>query len=103
MTMLSLAFLMIVAMFVAQFGFRLEVLEAALALGRPQIFNTDQGVQYTAAAFTGRARISGQFLTRSPTPSVPLQSPPFVSASLPGTANRASGWRGSARRLLPLG
>jgi putative transposase len=35
-------------------SFCLEVLEAALAQGRPEIFNTDQGVQYTAAAFTGR-------------------------------------------------
>jgi hypothetical protein len=30
------------------------VLEEALQRGRPEIFNTDQGVQYTSAAFTGR-------------------------------------------------
>ena len=35
-------------------SFCLEVLEQALRQGRPEIFNTDQGVQYTAAAFTGR-------------------------------------------------
>jgi putative transposase len=35
-------------------SFCLEVLEEALQQGRPEIFNTDQGVQYTAAAFTGR-------------------------------------------------
>jgi putative transposase len=35
-------------------SFCLEVLEQALQQGRPEIFNTDQGVQYTAAAFTGR-------------------------------------------------
>ena len=35
-------------------SFCLEVLERALRQGRPEIFNTDQGVQYTAAAFTGR-------------------------------------------------
>src|SRR5438874_2285472 len=35
-------------------SFCLEMLEEALAQGRPEIFNTDQGVQFTAAAFTGR-------------------------------------------------
>jgi len=35
-------------------SFCLEVLEEALSQGRPEIFNTDQGVQYTAAAFTSR-------------------------------------------------
>jgi putative transposase len=40
-------------------SFCLEVLEAALAQGRPEIFNTDQGVQYTAAAFTGRLQRDG--------------------------------------------
>jgi len=30
-----------------------EALEAALCDGAPEIFNTDQGVQYTAEAFTG--------------------------------------------------
>jgi len=35
-------------------GFCLEVVEEALALhGRPEIFNTDQGSQFTSAAFTG--------------------------------------------------
>ena len=33
--------------------FCVEALEAALHHGRPEIFNTDQGSQYTAAAFTG--------------------------------------------------
>jgi putative transposase len=35
-------------------SFCIEALEAALSLGRPEIFNTDQGVQYTASAFTSR-------------------------------------------------
>ena len=35
-------------------GFCLEALEAALAQGTPDIFNTDQGSQFTSAAFTGR-------------------------------------------------
>lgn len=35
--------------------FCLEALDAALEGGRPEIFNTDQGVQFTSRAFTGRA------------------------------------------------
>lgn len=34
-------------------SFCLEVLVEALEKGRPEIFNTDQGVQYTSLAFTG--------------------------------------------------
>jgi putative transposase len=40
-------------------GFCLEVLEAALARGRPEIFNSDQGAQFTSPAFTGRLLGSG--------------------------------------------
>ena len=32
---------------------RLEMLEEALRSGKPEVFNTDRGVQFTAAAFTG--------------------------------------------------
>ena len=39
--------------------FCLEALEEALTCGTPEIFNTDQGVQYTAAAFTGRLESAG--------------------------------------------
>ena len=39
--------------------FCLEALEEALAGGRPEIFNTDQGVQYTAEAFTSRLEAAG--------------------------------------------
>jgi putative transposase len=35
-------------------SFCLEALEDALQCGRPEIFNTDQGAQYTAEGFTGR-------------------------------------------------
>jgi putative transposase len=35
-------------------SFCLEMLDEALALGRPEVFNTDQGVQFTAEAFTSR-------------------------------------------------
>jgi putative transposase len=34
--------------------FCLDMLEEALGRGRPEVFNTDQGVQFTAAAWTGR-------------------------------------------------
>lgn len=40
-------------------GFCLAALETALALGQPQIFNTDQGVQFTSAAYTGRLEQAG--------------------------------------------
>ncbi len=36
-----------------------EMLEAALAAGTPEVFNTDQGVQFTAGAWTGRLEASG--------------------------------------------
>ena len=39
--------------------FCLEALEEALAQGTPEIFNTDQGVQYTAQAFTERLELAG--------------------------------------------
>ena len=40
-------------------GFCLAVLEAALAQGQPEIFNTDQGAQFTSPAFTGRLVAAG--------------------------------------------
>jgi putative transposase len=40
-------------------AFCLEMLDEALGRGRPEIFNTDQGVQFTAAAFTGRLLAAG--------------------------------------------
>lgn len=39
--------------------FCLEALEAALGLGKPEIFNSDQGAQFTAVAFTGRLESAG--------------------------------------------
>jgi putative transposase len=35
-------------------SFCLEMLEEALSRGKPEVFNTDQGAQFTAEAFTGR-------------------------------------------------
>ena len=40
-------------------AFCLDMLEEALARGRPEVFNTDQGVQFTAEAFTGRLESAG--------------------------------------------
>lgn len=39
--------------------FCLEALEGALRQGQPAIFNTDQGVQFTSAAYTGRLEQAG--------------------------------------------
>jgi putative transposase len=40
-------------------SFCCEMLEAALAAGTPAVFNTDRGVQFTAAAFTARVERAG--------------------------------------------
>ncbi len=40
-------------------GFCLVTLERALAQGTPEIFNSDQGVQFTSAAFTTRLAAAG--------------------------------------------
>jgi putative transposase len=40
-------------------SFCLEMLEEALGQGRPEVFNTDQGVQFTAAAWTSRLESAG--------------------------------------------
>jgi putative transposase len=40
-------------------SFCLEMLDEALRGGRPDVFNTDQGVQFTAAAFTGKLEAAG--------------------------------------------
>ncbi len=40
-------------------SFCLEMLDEALARGRPEVFNTDQGVQFTAEAFTSRRLSAG--------------------------------------------
>jgi putative transposase len=40
-------------------SFCLEMLDEALRRGRPEVFNTDQGVQFTAQAWTGRLESVG--------------------------------------------
>ena len=40
-------------------AFCLEMLEEALGRGTPEVFNTDQGVQFTARAFTARVERAG--------------------------------------------
>jgi putative transposase len=42
-----------------QGAFCLEALDAALAISQPEIFNTDQGAQFTSVAFTGRLEQRG--------------------------------------------
>ena len=39
--------------------FCLEALDEALSLGRPEIFNTDQGSQFTAQEYTDRLEEAG--------------------------------------------
>lgn len=40
-------------------GFCLEALEQALRIARPEIFNSDQGAQFTSLDFTGRLEAAG--------------------------------------------
>jgi putative transposase len=40
-------------------SFCLEMLDEALGVGQPEVFNTDQGVQFTAQAWTGRLEAAG--------------------------------------------
>ena len=40
-------------------SFCVEALDAALRVGTPEIFNTDQGAQFTSVAFTDRVRAAG--------------------------------------------
>jgi putative transposase len=40
-------------------AFCLEMLDEAVSHGRPEVFNTDQGVQFTAEAFTERLEAAG--------------------------------------------
>ena len=44
--------------------FCLEALEEALTLGRPEIFNTDQGSQFTSREYTGRLEEAGIAVSR---------------------------------------
>jgi putative transposase len=45
-------------------GFCLEALDAALRQGRPEIFNTDQGSQFTSREYTGRLEAAGVAVSR---------------------------------------
>jgi putative transposase len=45
-------------------GFCLEALDEALSRGRPEIFNTDQGSQFTAREYTGRLEGAGVAVSR---------------------------------------
>jgi putative transposase len=45
-------------------GFCLEALDEALGRGRPEIFNTDQGSQFTSREYTGRLEGAGVAVSR---------------------------------------
>jgi putative transposase len=45
-------------------AFCLDMLDEALGKGRPKVFNTDQGVQFTAQAWTGRLEAAGVAVSR---------------------------------------
>jgi putative transposase len=45
-------------------SFGLEMLEEALSRGQPEVCNTDQGVQFTAQAWTGRLEAAGGQVSR---------------------------------------
>jgi putative transposase len=45
-------------------SFGLERLAEALSRGRPEVFHTDQGVQFTASAWTGRLESAGVAVSR---------------------------------------
>jgi putative transposase len=45
-------------------GFCLEALDEALSAGRPEIFNTDQGSQFTSREYTGRLEEAGVAVSR---------------------------------------
>ena len=45
-------------------SFCTEMLDEALARGRPEVFNTDQGVQFTSPAWTRRLEASGVAVSR---------------------------------------
>jgi putative transposase len=44
-------------------GLCLEALEQALELARPEIFNSDQGAQFTSLDFTGRLGAAGRHMS----------------------------------------
>ncbi len=45
-------------------SFGLDLLEEALSQGRPEVFNTDQGVQFTSPAWVGRVESAGVAVSR---------------------------------------
>ena len=74
-------------------SFCLEMLDEALLRGRPEVFNTDQGVQFTAAAWTGRLESAGVAVSMDgkvrpfPPTLAGVLSAPEATLSLPGVAD----------------
>ena len=78
-------------------AFCIEALHAALAPhGRPEIVNTDQGSQFTGAAFTGVLAASG---VDSIAASLPSGASPRSPAGRTGAAASSTRKRGADRRL----
>ena len=96
-------------------SFCLEMLEEALSRGRPEVFNTDQGVQFTAQAWTGRLESAGVAVSmdgRGPVPGQRVRGAAVaegeVRGHLPvavrgGAAACSRGWGGTSRTTTRSG
>jgi len=79
-------------------AFCVEALEEALSKGKPEIFNTDQGVQFTSAAFTGVLSAAGVAISMDGCRSSSNLNPDLhLSKSLMET-NNSTNARGPDRR-----
>ena len=74
-------------------GFCIEALEAVLRTGTPDIFNTDQGAQFTSAAITGGSHTTPSAQHASPAASRPSSA----LSSRAGNCDEA--WNGTSRAV----
>jgi hypothetical protein len=90
-------------------SFCLEALDEALArFGKPEIFNTDQGSQFTSAAFTGRLEAAGIGVSMDGRGPSPVRRPASLRARIDRAAIDGSimssssgcGARSSMRRSI---
>jgi hypothetical protein len=93
--------------------FCLEMLDEALSQGKPEVFNTDQGVQFTASAWTSRLRPcggpggrAGEHGRGGPLPGQRLGGEAVAHGQVRGTVPEAlrdgAVAAGGAKGLLPL-
>ena len=81
-------------------AFCIEALDAALRLGVPEIFNTDQGSQFTSVAFTARVLAAGARCSmdgRGPVPRQHLRRTPVAFAEVRGGLPARVGGRSGRR------